>query len=254
MGMRNVLPRFEDSRGWLTRHRLPLDDDSVGLVADRLAARRRGWVFEQVAVVVLFVTAWWLLARDQVWRGPDLTLWVSVSVTLAVVGDVLRRWVVWYRWDRSARAALSVRMALLNPPTWGDLVGRRAIRRAGVLLCAAAALVVVSYSSSGAKAAATTGALVLAAAVHPAALLEIARRRPVAADSEGAIAINDRLRGEEADRAATLGLFWVVLVPVVDAGSDLTLTLIAFVWYLFVVSAVRHRYAYEQVDGELVAR
>ena len=251
---RSVLPRFEDARGWLTRHRLPLDDESVSLVADRLRARRRGWVFERVVVVVLVVVGWWLLARDQVWRGPDPTLWLAACVGMTVVGDVLRRWVVWSRWDRGARAALAVRMVSLNPPTWGDLVGMRAVRRAAVLLCAGVAVAVATFATSGATAGATAGLLVFAAAVHPAALLEVARRRPVAADSEEAIAINDRLRGEEADRAATLGLFWVVLVPVVDGGPDLTLSLVAFVWYLFVVSAVRHRYAYELVDGGLVAR
>lgn len=254
MGIRDVVRGPESAGEWLARHRLPATEESVGLVAGRLRARREGWLFERLVVLAVFVPAWWLLARDQVWRGPDLTVWVWVCVAMTVVGDVLRRWRVWARWDRRSRAALAVRMASLNPPTWDDLVSRRAVRRAGLLLCAGVALAVVTYSSSGAVAGATTGFLVLAAAVHPAALLELARRRPVVADSEVAIAINDRLRGEEADRAATLGLFWVVLAPVVDGGSDVTLTLVAFVWYLYVVSAVRHRYAYEQVGGELVAR
>jgi hypothetical protein len=253
--MREVVRRPEDARQWLARHQLPIDDVSVALVADRLRARRRGWPLDWVVALAVFLPGWWLLAHDQLWEdGPDLTPWLWVPVTLVVVVDVLRRWVVWTRWDRRSRAALTTRMATLSPPSWDDLVGARAIRRAAVLLCAGLALAIVTAFSAGVLEGGLTGLFVLAAAVHPAALLEVARRRPVAADSETAIAVNDRLRGEEGNRAAILGLFWVVLAPLVEGGPDVTLTLAAFVGYLFVVSAVRHRYAYEQVGGEVVAR
>jgi hypothetical protein len=249
-----LLQRRETAQEWLVRHRVPTNDETVALVSQRLRARRRGLLFEWLVAVAVFLPGWWLLAGDQLWDGPDLMPWVWVPVTMAVVGDVLRRWLLWSRWDRRSRAAQTVRMASLSPPTWDDLVGTRTIHRAAVLLVAGLALAIATYWSDGAVAAATAGLLVLAAAVHPAALLEVARRRPVTADSETAIAVNDRLRGEEADRAAKLGLFWVVLVPVISGGSDVTLTMVAFVGYLFVVSSVRHRYAYEQVGGKLVAR
>jgi hypothetical protein len=47
---------------------------------------------------------------------------------------------------------------------------------------------------------------------------------------------------------------WVVVAPVVASGYNLAAPLVAFVWYLWVVSAVRHRYAWENVGGYLVAR
>jgi hypothetical protein len=244
----------ESAPEWLARHRLPAGEETVALVSGRLRARRRGWPVDGVVVLTVVLAGWWLLADDQLWDGPDLMPWLWVPVAAVVVGDVLRRWLVWARWDRRARAAQTVRVASLSPPTWDDLVGTRAIRGAVLLLGAGLAIAIATYWSDGAVAATMSGVLVLAAAVHPAVLLEVARRRPVTADSETAIAVNDRLRGEEANHAATFGLFWVVLVPVVSGRSDLTLSLVVFVGYLFVVSMVRHRYAYEQVNGELVAR
>lgn len=253
--MRGLVRGPEDARQWLARHRLPIDDVSVALVADRLRARRRGWPVDGLVMLAVFLPGWWLLAHEQLWDdGPDLLPWLWAPVTLVVVVDVLRRWVVWTRWDRRSRAALTTRMATLSPPTWDDLVGARAILRAAVLLVAGLALAVVTAFTASALEGTLAGMFVVAAVVHPALLLEVARRRPVTADSEAAMAVNDRLRGEEGNRAATLGLFWVVMAPLVEGGSDVTLTLAAFVGYLFVVSAVRHRYAYEQVDGELVAR
>ena len=97
--------------------------------------------------------------------------------------------------------------------------------------------------------------IALSAAAHVVLLLEIAQRRPLPAGDEAALAINDRLRGEEANHAATDGLIWVVLAPLVVWSSNVTVPILVFIGYLYTVHVVRHRYAYElAADGHLMAR
>jgi hypothetical protein len=253
MGM-NGLWRREDAQQWLARHRLPADEATVAFVAERLRSRRRGWLAERLVTGTLLLVGWWLLARDQVSFGPESLGWVPVAVTIAMAVDVLRRWLIWGWWDRRLMATQAVRVASLSRPTWDDLVGRTAVWRAGALLGAVLLIAVGASVWAGAAKAAFMAYFVLLAAVYPAVLLEVARRRSPPAGDEVALAVNDRLRGEEANSAATDGLFLVVLAPVVAWGSNVTVSLAVFVGYLFVVSAVRHRYAYEQVEGQLVAR
>ena len=138
-----------------------------------------------------------------------------------------------------------------------DLVGRRFVHRAAGLLGVALLVAVGAYLAGAADAAeaAVMAYLVLAAAVHCGVLLEVARRRPLPAGDEVALAVNDRLRGEEADHAATDGLIWVVLAPVAVWATNLAMPTLVFIGYVFAVRVVRHRYAYETAaDGHLVAR
>jgi len=244
----------EDARQWLARHRLPADDTTLAFVTERLRARRRGWFVERLVVSAAVLVGWWALARGQLWSGPDLVAWVPLVVTASVVADVLRHSVVWGRWDRRLLAAQPVRVASLRRPTWDDLVGRRAVMRAAVLLAVVLLVAVRTYAWTGEAEAVVMAYLVVVAGLHPAALLEVARRRSVPAGDETALAVNDRLRGEEANHAATDGMFWVVLAPVVVWGSNVTVPILVFLGYLVAVSAVRHRYAYEQIDGRLMAR
>jgi hypothetical protein len=252
--VRDGLHPFEDAPAWLARHRLPDDERTVAFVDERLRARRRGWPAEALVMGLMVAAGWWLLARDQVAWGGDLTAAVWMATGVAVTADIVRRHVVWGRWDRRLLATMPVRVASLRAPTWDDLVGERAVRRAVVLLAAGLLFATWVQERQGALAAWTTAFLTGAAAVHSVVLLELARRRPTPAGDETALAVNDRLRGEEARHAVTVGLFWVVLAPAVAGGSNVTWTIVFFVGYLLVVRAMRHRYAYVQVDGELVAR
>jgi hypothetical protein len=265
MGMRERLRGFwwdlvdglrvaQDARGWLARHSLPTDERTVAVVEERLASRRRGWVMEAFVYLVLVLTGWWLISRDQPDWGAGIVGYLWVPVIGAVTADIARRHVVWGRWDRRLLATMPVRVASLRAPTWDDLVGERAVRRAVVLLATGLLFATWVQERQGALAAWTTAFLTGAAVVHSVVLLELARRRPTPAGDEAALAVNDRLRGEEARQAVTVGLFWVVLAPAVAGGSNVTWTLVFFVGYLLVVRAMRQRYAYEQVDGELVAR
>ena len=246
--------RHEDARGWLARHRLPADDSTVALVAERLRARRRGWLIDRFVFTGVALVGWWALARDQLFSDTDLTAWLPVVVGGCVAGDVVRRWVMWSRWDRRELAAQQVRVASLRRPTWDDLVGRRFVQRAAVLVGVVLLAAVEGYRRTGAAEAAAMAFVALAAAAHVVLLLEVARRRPLPAGDEVALAVNDRLRGEEANHAATDGLIWVVLAPVVVWGSNVTVPILVFIGYLYAVSAVRHRYAYVQAGGQVVAR
>jgi hypothetical protein len=255
MGIWSDMRGREDARMWLARHRLPADDATVALVARRLRARRRGVWLDMLVYTGVVVVGWWALAHDQLWEGPDLTVWLAVVVTGSVAGDVVRRWVMWSRWDRRQLAEQQVRVASLRRPSWDDLVGTRFVRRAAVLVGVVLLLAVEGYRQTGAAEAAVMVFIVLAAPVHVGLLLEVARRRALPAGNEVALAVNDRLRGEEANHAATDGLVWVVLAPVVVWNSNLALPLIVFVGYLYTVHVIRHRYAYElAADGHLVAR
>jgi hypothetical protein len=255
MGMWKQARGSEDARQWLSRHRLPVNDATVDLVARRLRARRRGWWIDRLVFTGMALVGWWALAQDQLWSGRDLTAaWLPVVVTGCVAGDVVRRWVMWSRWDHRELAAQQVRVASLRRPTWDDLVGRRFVQRAAVLVGVVLLVAVEGYRQTGAAEAAAMAFIALSAAAHVVLLLEIAQRRPLPAGDEAALAVNDRLRGEEANHAATDGLIWVVLAPVVVWGSNVAVPSLVFIGYLYAVSAVRHRYAYEQIHGRLVAK
>jgi hypothetical protein len=250
-----VVPRREDARAWLARHRLPGDDRTVALVAERLGARRRGWALELSVYVLVVLAGWWLVSRDQLdwgWNG-DFTPFCFAIAGL-VTGDIARRWIVWGRWDRRLGVGLPVRVADLRRPAWDDLVSTRAVRRAVVLVASGVLFAWWRWGVDGAQIGATTLFIVVAGTLHAGVLLELACRRSVPAGDETALAVNDRLRGEEARHAVMSGLFLVALAPAVSGASNYTWTLVFFVGYLFVLRAVRHRYAYEQVDGRVVAR
>ena len=259
MGMRDVVRGLvqrdvqwrERARLWLSWHRLPADDAAVGFVAERLRARRRGLAVSVLVALGIVGLSWWG------WGLDGRAGWVAV-VTAWVACDTARRRLVWHRWDRRMIAARSVRVTTLSEPTWDDLVGRRALHRAAVLLGAALAVAVAGYPLSGALAAGVAAFLVVAAAVHAGALLEVARRRPMPAGDELALAVNDRLRGEEAREGAGQGLSLLVFVPLVVSGQHVVLLAALSVLLCgglaYVSAGARHRYAYELVEGELVAR
>jgi hypothetical protein len=151
-GTANELRWREGARAWLARHRLPMDEATVGFVAERLRARRRWRRVSTAALCTIVVLLAWLLGRYEV--GDDAGFVSLVAVVAAVVGgDVVRRRLLWHRWDRRLIAAQSVRVAMLNPPSWEDLVGPRALRRAAVLLGAGLLLVLVALPVSGPSAA-----------------------------------------------------------------------------------------------------
>ena len=243
----------ERARGWLAYHRLPADDATVGFVAERLRARRRGGTVPLVVGLAVVGLSWR-------WHGLDGrgTGWFLTVVTAWVAGDTARRWLVWHRWDRRMIAARSVRVTRLSPPSWEDLVGRRALRRAAVLLGSWLVVAVVAYPLSGPAAAGLAAFLVVAAALNAGVLLEVARRRPMPAGDETALAVNDRLRGEEAKKGAEQGLLPMMFVPMAVSGTNVmvlgSLSVLFFAGLMYTVESTRHRYAYEQVGGELVER
>jgi hypothetical protein len=241
------------AREWLARHRLPADEATVGFVAERLRARRRGWLVSLVVGYGIVGLTWWQWGIDVERPGWTLTLLVALGAA-----DLARRWLVWSRLDRRLIAARPVRATTLSPPSWADLVGPRALRRAAVLLGAGLVVAVAAYPLSGPTAAGLAAFVVVAVAAHAGLVLELARRRPMPAGDETALAVNDRLRGEEAGKGAESVVAVAVFVPMAVSGSDVTvfvsLAVPFFVAGMYTLQAARHRYAYEFVDGELVAR
>jgi hypothetical protein len=257
-GARRELVGDENAVHWLARHRLPATPGALQLVGERLRERRVARVGAYVArinLLVLVVIGILLLSdsggllEDR--RIPLGFVGLAPLIVINIACDVGVRRLVWRRWDRRLAERLRMRLAPVGQPDWYDLVGRRAVLRAAALLAAGVAYAGWLWVDRGPISAGAAAFLVAAAAIHSVALLEVARRRPVIAGDVEALAIDDRLRGEEAGSPAADGLGWIAVMPVV--ALDDPLSFLFMLGYLYTAAGVWHRYAYVTgADGVVV--
>lgn len=187
------------ARVWLFEQKLPADEQSVALVVERHGVRRRaGFV---LVVIVGAVVGGAVVAALRVDSRAFLP---SLVVTFAVVpaGALLTQVFLWRRSDRRVAGWFESRLAPLRPPTWRDLVGPAAPRRAAALLLVLLLGAGIVAALGEAALAAGIVVAVLGSCLCAVGTVEFARRRPVVVGDASSYEVDNRFRGEQAKEAA----------------------------------------------------
>lgn len=227
------------ARSWLFQHRLPQDEETLHLVTERLAARNNGrWIDGLLGVALLAAYAVWLFTG-----GLDrLPAWTSSAIPFGAVMalSLVRRGVLWRRADRAVAAAAPGRVANLDRPSWGELVGRPTLALLALLTVGGWVLAATADPTSGTDERVSWAVLVTLGALYCAALLELARRRGIVAQDRVTLVADHRLRVGEAVEAVGIGGVFLVIGATTTTDSWTALAIVLGVYLLAGLTAQRH--------------
>ena len=235
------MPSLDRARWWLDRHRLR-GIEPTPLLAARLAARRAGIRAEiaTIAIVILGMLAWSFVVR---WgKGSDDPgagdfAWLASFYVALIAGMAVGFW--WQRrTEQPLLAAMTVRSAHPAATSPVRLLGRRrltaaiAVNGGGLVVGVAVAVLATTERERAIGLAVLVGVAVLA--TLGTLILAIVLRRPSLAEDSDSLAVDDRLRLEDAKRALVPYALPIGLIAALDSTLS---PLVAWLFRGYVVAA-----------------